>query len=35
MNYDVQNNVSEYNGNEAAQIDINLIDINDIQKLFI
>lgn len=34
-NYDVQNNVSEYNGNEAAQIDINLIDINDIQQLFI
>lgn len=33
--YSVQNNISEYDGNEAAQIDFNLIDNNDIKRLFI
>ena len=33
--YNVQNNISEYNGNEAAQIDFNLIEYTDIRKLFI
>lgn len=33
--YSVQNNVSEYNGDEAAEIRLDLIDNIDIQKLFI
>lgn len=35
MGYDVQDNVSEYNGSEAAEINLNLVDITDIKKLFI
>ena len=35
MGYDVQDNISEYNGSEAAQINLNLVNIADIQKLFI
>lgn len=33
--YSVQNNISEYNGNEAAQINFNIVDNNDIKRLFI
>ena len=35
IGYDVQDNISEYNGNEATQINLNLVDITDLQKLFI
>jgi len=30
MGYDVQDNISEYNGSEAAQINLNLVNIADI-----
>ena len=33
--YSVQNNVSEYNGSDAVQINFNIVDSNDIRKLFI
>lgn len=33
--YNVQNNISEYNGSDAVQINFNLVDSNDIKKLFI
>lgn len=33
--YNVQNNISEYNGSEAAQIDFNLVEYTDIRKLFV
>lgn len=35
IGYDVQDNILEYNGNEATQIDFKLVDITDIKKLFI
>jgi hypothetical protein len=33
--YSVQNNISEYNGSDAVQINFNIVDSNDIKKLFI
>jgi len=30
LGYDVQDNISEYNGNEATQINLNLVDITDL-----
>ena len=33
--YNIQTDVSKYNGNEAAQININLVQYTDIQQLFI
>ena len=35
IGYDVQDNISEYNGTEITQIDLKLVDITDIKKLFI
>ena len=35
VGYNVQDNIYEYNGNEATQIDLKLVDVTDIKKLFI
>lgn len=33
--YNVENNITEYNGNDPAQINLKLVDYTDIQSLFI
>lgn len=33
--YVVEDNITEYNGNDTAQITMNLVDFNDIKSLFI
>lgn len=33
--FNVQTNISEYNGSNAAQINLNLVDNSDIRRLFI
>lgn len=35
IGYNVQDNISEYNGNEETEIELNLVDIADIRNLFI